>query len=145
MSSKILSAGDFIEARCTRCRTLMNHTIIAMVGDRVARVQCNTCGGMHNYREEKAAKTPAARTTGPKTPATPRAGRKDPGAADRDAWAAMRPNLHREKAKAYDMNGSYKVKDLVEHPLFGLGVVMRVEANKAEILFEGGKKLLRCQ
>ena len=43
------------------------------------------------------------------------------------------------------MNGSYKVKDLVEHPLFGLGVVMRVEANKAEILFEGGKKLLRCQ
>jgi hypothetical protein len=43
------------------------------------------------------------------------------------------------------MTGSYKVKDLVEHPLFGLGVVQRVVANKVEILFEQGRKLLRCQ
>lgn len=145
MSSKKLSAGDIIEAHCTRCRTLMNHTIVAMVGERVVRVQCNTCDGVHNYKEAKPAKASAGRTAGPKQAAAPRASRKDPGAAEREEWIALRPGMQRERAKAYDMNGSYKVKDLVEHPAFGLGVVQRVVANKVEILFEGGKKLLRCQ
>jgi len=145
MSSKKLSAGDVIEAQCTRCRTIMNHTIVAMVGARVARVQCNTCNGVHNYKEAKPAKVSAERSTSPKQAAAPRASRKDPGAAERQEWIALRPNMQRERAKAYDMNGSYKVKDLVEHPLFGLGVVQRVVAKKVEILFEQGKKLLRCQ
>lgn len=145
MSSKKLSAGDVIEAQCTRCRTLMNHTIVAMVGERVVRVQCNTCDGVHNYKEAKPARESAGRPAGPKQAAAPRASRKDPGAAEREEWIALRPNMQRERAKAYDMNGSYKVKDLVEHPVFGLGVVQRVVAKKVEILFEGGKKLLRCQ
>ena len=145
MSNKKLSAGDVIEAHCTRCRTLMNHTIVAMVGARVVRVQCNTCNGVHNYKEEKPAKVSAERSTSPKQVGAPRASRKDPGAADRQEWIALRPNMQRERAKAYDMNGSYKVKDLVEHPLFGLGVVQRVVAKKVEILFEQGRKLLRCQ
>lgn len=145
MSNKKLSAGDVIEAHCTRCRTLMNHTIVAMVGERVVRVQCNTCDGVHNYKEAKPAKAPSGRTAGPRQAAAPRASRKDPGAAEREEWAVLRPGMQRERAKAYDMNGSYKVKDLVEHPVFGLGVVQCVVANKVEILFEGGKKLLRCR
>lgn len=145
MSSKKLSAGDVIEAQCTRCRALMNHTIVAMVGERVVRVQCNTCDGVHNYKEAKPARVSAERSTNPKQAAAPRASRKDPGAADRAEWIALRPGMQRERAKAYAMNGIYKVKDLVEHPLFGLGVVQRVVANKVEILFEQGRKLLRCQ
>jgi hypothetical protein len=145
MSNKKLSAGDVIEAHCTRCRTLMNHTIVAMVGERVVRVQCNTCNGVHNYKEAKTAKVPAERSTSPKQAAAPRASRKDPGAADRQAWIALRPNMQQERAIPYTMTGSYKVKDLVKHPLFGLGVVQRVVANKVEILFEQGRKLLRCQ
>ena len=31
-------------------------TIIAMVGEQVVRVQCNTCGGTHNYHAPKAEK-----------------------------------------------------------------------------------------
>jgi hypothetical protein len=145
MSSRKLSAGDIIESQCTRCRTVTNHTIVAMVGERVARVQCNTCDGVHNYKDPKPAKAPAGRTAAPKKAAAPRTSRKDPGAAEREEWAALRPGMQREQAKAYDMNGSYKVKELVQHPLFGLGLVQRVEAKKVEILFEGGKKLLRCQ
>jgi hypothetical protein len=145
MSSKKLSAGDVIEAHCTRCRTLMNHTIVAMVGERVVRVQCNTCDGVHNYKEAKPARVSAERSTSPKQAAAPRASRKDPGAADRAEWVALRPGMQRERTKPYTMTGSYKVKDLVEHPLFGLGVVQRVVANKVEILFEQGRKLLRSQ
>jgi len=145
MSSKKLSAGDIIEAQCTRCRTLMNHTIVAMVGEKVVRVQCNTCDGVHNYKEPKAAKTPAVRSAAPKVAAAPKSSRRDPGAADREEWIALRPKMNREQAKAYAMDGTYKVNDLVQHPVFGLGVVQRVVANKVEILFEQGRKLLRCR
>ena len=40
--SKQLTAGDFIEARCTRCKAVTNHTIIALVGTVPVRVRCNT-------------------------------------------------------------------------------------------------------
>jgi hypothetical protein len=110
-----------------------------------AGLQCNTCDGVHNYKEVKPAKVPAERAASPKKAPAPRASRKDPGAAEREEWAILRPSMRREQAKAYAMDGSYKVKDLVEHPIFGLGVVQRVVANKVEILFEQGRKLLRCQ
>jgi len=50
MGNKQYSAGDLSEARCTRCRAVTNHTIIAMVGSTPARVRCNTCDGDHNDR-----------------------------------------------------------------------------------------------
>lgn len=140
MTSKTLSAGDTIESRCTRCRAVLNHTIVAMVGDKVARVECNTCGGVHNYKEPKATRQAAA-----KKAATPRKPRKDPAAAEREEWAALHPTLDRERAHPYDMNAPYRAKDLIDHPVFGLGVVQRVAGpKKVEVLFQDGKKLLRC-
>ena len=60
----------------------MNHTIVAMVGERVVRVQCNTCGGAHNYHAAAGPKTPAPRTSTRKTESAPRKSKKDPGAAE---------------------------------------------------------------
>ena len=145
MSSRKLSAGDTIEARCTRCRTVLNHTIVAMVEERVVRVECNTCRGVHNYYQEKAAKSPVAATAVRKKAATPRAARKEPGAADREEWESLRPTMDKERALAYDMSGKYRVNGLVDHAVFGLGVVKRViRPDKMEVLFQVGKKLLRC-
>ena len=147
MSSRKTSAGDNIEARCTRCRKVLNHTIVAMVGDRVVRVECNTCKGMHNYHPVVEAKTTAAGASKVRTekePA-PRRAKKDPAAADREEWESLRPDMDRERAVAYDMNGKFRLNNLVEHPVFGLGVVKRVVVpNKMEVLFEVGRKLLRC-
>jgi hypothetical protein len=42
------------------------------------------------------------------------------------------------------MNRRFRVGDIVAHASFGLGVVkLVIPPNKAEILFEAGKKLLR--
>jgi hypothetical protein len=50
-----------------------------------------------------------------------------------------------EQAMAYDMDGTYRTKALVSHSLFGLGVVTCLAGTrKMEVLFEEGKKLLRC-
>jgi len=148
MSKKQLSAGDTIGARCTRCREVRNHTIVAMVGEKVVRVECNTCGGVHNYKAPAETKAPSTRSSAakaaPKSAATPRRSSRDPGAAERAEWEALRPTMKAETARPYAMDGTYKSGHLVAHPIFGLGVVRSVVAGKMEVLFEAGMKLLRC-
>jgi len=148
MSKKQLSAGDTVDSRCTRCREVRNHTIVAMVGEQVVRVECNTCGGVHNYKAPAAAKTPASRTStsrsAPKSATAPRRSSRDPGAAERAEWETLRPTLQAETARPYAMDGTYKSGNIVAHPLFGLGVVRSVVPGKMEVLFEAGLKLLRC-
>jgi hypothetical protein len=49
------------------------------------------------------------------------------------------------QALPYDMNGTYRVKNLLQHPVFGLGVVqLLLPPNKMDVLFRDGKKRLRC-
>ena len=146
MNTTKLSAGNNIEARCTRCRKVLNHTIVAMVGELVVRVECNTCRGVHNYHPAAAAKASVATAPVRKTAAAPGRAKKEPGAADREEWESLRSTLENEQAVPYDMNRKYRVKSLVDHPVFGLGVVKLISGpNKMEVLFQGGKKLLRCE
>src|SRR5262245_32035803 len=42
--------GDVIDDYCTRCRMIMNHGIVGMVGDDVAKVRCNTCQAEHAFK-----------------------------------------------------------------------------------------------
>ena len=146
MSMKKLSAGDNIEAHCTRCRTILNHTIVAMVGERVVRVECNTGRGMHNYIGVKTASAPTPRTSSRKSAPVSGKAKKEPGRAEREEWDSLRAAMEEKPVRAYDMNGKYRANDLVEHDVFGLGIVQLVVGpNKMNVLFQSGKKLLRCQ
>jgi len=136
MTAKKLAAGDIIVARCTRCRALLNHTIVAMVGERVVRVECNTCHGVHNYIGEKTAVASSPRAAGHKGAPGAAKAVKEPGAAEREEWQALLAEMGDRQAIPYD--------DLVEHATFGLGIVRLVTGNKMEVLFRSGKKLLRC-
>lgn len=150
MTTRILSAGDIIEARCTKCREVLNHRIVAMVEGKVVRVECNTCLGVHNYHAPptaKEAKAPkkAAASKPRSTTAVPRASRKDPVETEREEWASLQPTFDLDKAIPYDMNGRFLTKRLVLHPVFGLGLVKTVTVpNKMQVLFKDGVKLLRC-
>lgn len=126
----------------------MNHTIVAMVGELIVRVECNTCHSTHKYhppKAEKVARTPAAsRATGGGTSA-PRREKKDPAAEAAAEWAALQTSLDPDRAIPYDMNAVYRTKSLISHPLFGLGVVQQLlPPNKIEVLFRDGRKRLRC-
>ena len=57
--------GGEVDAFCTRCKMTLGHTILAMVGTRIARVRCNTCNGDHVFRKESSssAKEPKHATT----------------------------------------------------------------------------------
>jgi hypothetical protein len=143
MSSKRLSAGDYIEARCTRCRTTTNHTIIAMVEERPVRVRCNTCDGDHNYRAPRKEAAGRTRTVAERPP---RSTAKSRAHADQEQWQEAVNQTEAGLATPYTMDRAFKQNEIVAHPTFGLGVVTGVQKpDKVEILFTGGKKLLRCK
>lgn len=134
MSSTTLLAGDPIEARCTKCRKNTDHVIITMGEEVPVKVQCNSCSRQHKYKPP----------TVPKKPAVRRA--VDPKIAERKEWVELQPTMDSSTAVAYSMTTSYKVNALIDHPVFGLGMVQRVVgAQKIEVLFEEGKKTMRCK
>lgn len=145
--SSPLSAGSIVETNCTRCRQIMNHTIVAMVGEKIVRVECNTCRGIHAFHPVKVPRQPAAAkaptAAGRQSP--PRAGKVDPAAAERAEWEALQAGIDPSQAVPYDMNRSYRTKSLLFHPNFGIGIVQLVlPPNKMDVLFQTGKKRLRC-
>lgn len=142
---RVKSAGDIVETNCTKCRALMNHTIVAMIGDQIVKVECNTCHSTHKYHPPKEAKAPAAPRAARTSTAAPRREKRDPAAEAAAEWDSLQASLDLDRAVPYDMNAAYRVKSLVSHPLFGLGIVQKImPPNKMEVLFRDGRKLLRC-
>lgn len=144
MKNKTLSVGDRIDARCTKCRKVMNHTLVAMVDQKPARVKCNTCGGEHNYRNPDAPKKTKATSATPRKTRAPRV-KPDIREVERQEWETLRPNMNSAKAVDYAMDGKFLVDTLINHHVFGLGLVQEIRGiRKILVLFQDGKKLLRC-
>jgi hypothetical protein len=134
MSNSTLSTGDAIEARCTKCRKNAEHTIVSMSEAGPDQVQCSNCSRQHKYRPPTVAKKTAPRRT------------VDPRIAESKEWEALRPTMDSARATDYSMTTAFKVKSLMNHPVFGLGLVQRlVGPRKVEVLFEDGKKTMRCK
>ena len=44
--------GDVIDDFCVKCKRIMNHSVVSMVGPDPAKVRCRTCYNDHDYRHE---------------------------------------------------------------------------------------------
>ncbi|MDP9268048.1 MAG: hypothetical protein M3P27_06935 [Acidobacteriota bacterium] len=59
-----MRVGDYIDAYCSRCKRVMDHTVVAMesapgagvVASDVSRVRCRTCDYEHTFRKGQAGK-----------------------------------------------------------------------------------------
>jgi len=128
MPSKKLTTGDPIQARCTKCRKITAHTIVTMGTEYPAEVQCDKC------QHTSAARKPADRRV------------VHPQKAQREEWATLRPAMDSARAMDYSMTAAYKVKSLVNHSVFGLGLVQRLSGlQKMVVLFADGEKVMRCK
>ncbi len=134
MQSTTLAAGDPIESRCTKCRKITNHIIVAMAEDVPAKVQCNTCSGQHKYRPPTVRKKPAPRRA------------VDPAIAEQKEWLKLQADIEAKAATTYTMETAFKVGSVMKHPMFGLGLVQgNLGPQKVAVLFEEGKKKMRCR
>lgn len=124
------TAGKNIESYCTKCKLNLDHTIMAMAGETIAKVRCKTCGGAHKY------KCPA---DAPKV-RKPRAKRS----ADATAEIVWEAGLAAAKGKErdYSMAVKYRVGDVVNHSMFGKGIVLKLYANKCDMLFKDRERLM---
>jgi hypothetical protein len=150
-TTKPLKTGGEVDSWCTKCKLVLNHRIIAMVGGTPVRVECSTCNSHHNFR---------ARAPGDKAPAVARAGSSASTAGPRSTRAsatkAQQALLEREKSwekavsgkgvnefKAYRVDETFAEGDLIRHKKFGDGIVTRVlEGKKVEILFKDEPRTL---
>src|SRR5579863_7528941 len=118
--------GGEVDAFCTRCKLTLAHTILAMVGSKIARVHCNTCAGDHVFRTES--RFAAGRGNSPAP--------KERPSRSVLSFEAQLVGKDPAKAKDYSPKHSYQADDLVRHPSFGLGVVAMVREGKVEITFK---------
>ncbi len=141
---RALKVGGDVDSWCTKCRMTLTHRIVAMVGPKPARVECETCHSQHNYRArapgeapERVARVVGSSSSGPRAPRVSGATRLAQELREREqSWErAVTGRLVTDFIK-YNVKTSFKVGDLVKHPKFGDGVVTTIiDAHKVEILF----------
>ncbi len=133
-----IRVGGEIDAFCTKCDLNLAHTIIAMVGPKVVKVKCNTCGNDHQYRGEQPL-VKAQSFANPKR-ATSAAPRK--AAAVVISWEDQFKGKDLSHAKKYSPKETFVVDEVVDHPTFGLGLVRAVRGDKVDIAFKQHDKTL---
>jgi hypothetical protein len=132
MTSALRVGGD-IDAMCSRCKMLLGHTILAMVGSKPARVRCNTCQGEHNYRPPDGAgavrkrwEPSAERTRKPVV----------------TSWEALLAQKDLSRARRYSAKERFATDEVIDHPVFGIGLVQEVRGDKISVAFKADVKTL---
>jgi hypothetical protein len=124
------SAGENIAAYCTKCKLGLDHAIVALDGEVIAKVKCKTCGSTHKFRDPADVKKP--RTVKKK---------EDAEKAAETLWESCLA-VAKGKERTYDMGGKYRVGDVVMHNTFGKGIVRKLYINKCDVLFKDKERLM---
>ena len=134
--------GGEVDAFCTRCRLTLAHTILAMVGTKIARVRCNTCNGDHAYRSAPGTTDKPSASSRAASSSTSRASR--PTAEEKVIISFEQQLAGKDIANAprYSPKDTYKVDQVIQHPTFGLGLVTAVRGDKVDITFKSETKTL---
>lgn len=133
-----IRVGGEVDAHCNKCELNLAHTILAMVGTSIKRVQCNTCGSQHMFRGQQPLQK-AASFAAPRKPSAPRTPRSEVVTIGFDE---LLKGKDLTKAKKYSIRETFKVDDVVDHPTFGFGIVSAVRTDKVDITFKAEVKTL---
>jgi hypothetical protein len=124
-------AGKNIGSYCGKCRLSRDHTIMTMDGEAIGKVRCQDCGSMHKFSDpldvHKVRK--------------PRAIKGGETATAETVWAASVAES-KGKERDYSMASKYRIGDIVNHQAFGKGIVMKLYANKCDMLFKDRERLM---
>jgi len=130
--------GADIESICGKCGDVW-HVVVAKVGQKIVKVQCKQCGGLHRYRPLPGAKLPSKKK-----------GTKRAGSAGRSRAKAVKapepPPQPRDPSvppRPYRFTEQYQVGDQIDHPKFGVGIVEALlDQGKMQVYFSGERKVL---
>lgn len=156
--SKPLQAGGEVDSWCTKCRRLVAHRIVAMVGPTPVRVECEACRSQHNYKARgpgergSVSGVSGRRASGSPTPGQgtsshgttgrsgPRVTRAEQELRVREEqWEHAIVGKLASEFRPYGVKNTFAAGDIIRHSKFGDGVVTRVlDPTKIEVLFKEG-------
>jgi len=130
------AVGADIESICTKCGDVW-HVVVAKVGEKIAKVQCKQCSGLHRY------KPPGGVEAAPKKArATAVGGAPKKTRAAKVAAPSVAPEMSRP-LRSYRPAERYEPGDRVEHVQFGMGVVESSPGpGKMQVFFPEGRRVL---
>lgn len=131
-----ISVGKDVLSYCGKCKLVLAHVIVTMAKPKkIGKCECNTCHAKHNYRDPEALNKPSKRKVGSRSKA------KATLPVD-ELWKEALSKTDRT-SQPYSMESGFSEGDVIDHPVFGKGLVEQiVEGKKMKILFEKGVKLL---
>jgi hypothetical protein len=137
-------AESEVLAYCGTCKMDLMAVVVAKVGEKIAKVQCKTCKKERAYKAPKGITEPGAeppaKAPGRKRAAATEAPKTVPVEAE---WQRLMGESAGKARVKYSPKAKLNLGDVVDHPTFGEGVVMRISyPNKAEIIFKTDMKLL---
>lgn len=128
--------GGEVDALCTKCELVLAHTVIAMVGSTPVKVECNTCRGVHRY------KNPTVAPKGGASP-KPRAARAPRAEVKTIPFEELLASQRVTAAAPYSSKRTYTPGDVIDHAIFGRGFVSAVrDGGKIEVTFRSDVKIL---
>lgn len=134
----VAKVTEDIRSVCGKCGEEW-HVIVAMVGSKIAKVQCKLCGKLHRHRT---ADGPAQRISTGKPRAA--AAVKKPGMP-----ISNTPLIEADPdrpIRSYSIKESFEVGDRITHQIFGSGVVeMQAGPGKIQVFFPQGRRVLAHQ
>lgn len=135
--------GGDIEAWCTPCGGLTDHSVVAMVGDEPKQVVCQRCNARHGYRTAPARKTAAeggstATSSGPTFSAAEREAQKRADQKNAELRALANEVAAATEVRIFDPKARYRAGDIIAHPDFGRGRVETVLRSSLLVRFTAG-------
>jgi hypothetical protein len=122
---------------CTSCKRNLVHVIVALNGEKIARVLCRSCKKEHAYHPSKGVKEASTKKRTSKTSPVKKAEKT------LKAWQTALEKCNSLPGKVYSLTGLFDDGDKIDHGTFGMGVVNKlIKPNKMEVLFEEGTKIL---
>ncbi len=126
-----------VVAYCVSCKMDLAHTVVAMDGEIVKKVLCNTCNKEHVYRAPKGEKAP----TNKKKPVRKTRAKKI--VAPDVLWEKALEPAQNLLSKLYTIDGSFESGEKIDHKTFGLGLITKlIQPNKMEVIFKEGTKIM---
>ena len=126
-----------VVAYCVSCKMDLAHTVVAMDGETVKKVLCNTCNKEHVYRAPKGEKAP----TNKKKPVRKTRAKKI--VAPDVLWEKALEPAQNLLSKLYTIDGSFESGEKIDHKTFGLGLITKlIQPNKMEVIFKEGTKIM---
>ncbi len=130
-----IGVGKEVLSYCNKCKLTLAHIIASMKDAKtIGKVECRTCKSTHTYKDPSKVKA-----KGTSKLVQPKAKSDD---SVSDLWMAA-INSSKAKSKDYSIKTKYDLKDIINHPKFGPGVVDRIiDTDKIQVIFRHDIKTL---